>query len=376
MEVSFMQEGFQLRDVFNPTVVQQLAHTIKRTWPAFDPVGFATTITTQLGPLSFGARNTLIRDTLWAYLPKDFPQAVQILLDSLGPEIPHCEVTGFDGFIVMSQNDFVAKYGLDYFDISMQALYEMTKRFTAEGAIRAFIQRYPEQTLALLRQWAEDPNCHVRRLVSEGTRPRLPLAPRLRHFIQDPRPVLALLEQLKTDPELVVRRSVANNLNDIAKDHPDLVVETLAAWHKTKDPGTHWIIGHAARTLLKQGHPGALRLLGYASDTTISISAIRLNQTTIRMGDDLVFGFDIQSTAQAPQNLMIDYVIHHVKANGKRVPKVFKLAKKQLLGHATLRLSKKHSFRPINTRVYYPGQHLLAIQINGVIYAQQAFELT
>jgi hypothetical protein len=188
--------------------------------------------------------------------------------------------------------------------------------------------------------------------------------------------VLALLEQLKTDPELVVRRSVANNLNDIAKDHPDLVVETLAAWHKTKDPGTHWIIGHAARTLLKQGHPGALRLLGYASDTTISISAIRLNQTTIRMGDDLVFGFDIQSTAQAPQNLMIDYVIHHVKANGKRVPKVFKLAKKQLLGRATLRLSKKHSFRPINTRVYYPGQHLLAIKINGVIYAQQAFELT
>jgi hypothetical protein len=118
----------------------------------FDPVGFATTITTQLGPLSFGARNTLIRDTLWAYLPKDFPQAMQILLDSLGPQIPHCEVTGFDGFIVMSQNDFVVKYGLDYFDISMQALYEMTKRFTAEGAIRAFIQRYPEQTLALLRR--------------------------------------------------------------------------------------------------------------------------------------------------------------------------------------------------------------------------------
>jgi hypothetical protein len=147
MEVSFMQEGFQLRDVFNPTVVEQLAHTIKRTWPAFDPVGFATTITTQLGPLSFGARNTLIRDTLWAYLPKDFPQAVQILLDSLGPEIPHCEVTGFDGFIVMSQNDFVAKYGLDYFDISMQALYEMTKRFTAEGAIGPSFSAIPSRLL-------------------------------------------------------------------------------------------------------------------------------------------------------------------------------------------------------------------------------------
>jgi 3-methyladenine DNA glycosylase AlkC len=167
---------------------------------------------------------------LWAYLPKDFPQAVQILLDSLGPEISQCEISGFDGFIVMPQNDFVAKYGLEHFDISMQALYEMTKRFTAEGAIRAFIQTYPDQTLAVLRQWAQDPNCHVRRLVSEGTRPRLPLAPRLAQFVRDPRPVLALLELFNTDSELMVRRSVANNLNDIAKDHPDLVVEIFRAW--------------------------------------------------------------------------------------------------------------------------------------------------
>ena len=215
-----MQQGFQLREVFNPAVVDQLAHNIARTWPTFDQIGFATTINSQLVSLNFGARNTLIRDTLWAYLPKEFPQAVQILVDSLGPEIPHCEITGFDGFIIMPQNDFVAKYGLDFFDISMQALYAMTKRFTAEGAIRAFIQKYPDQTLARLRQWAEDPNCHVRRLVSEGTRPRLPLAPRLGQFIRDPRPVLALLDQLKADPELMVRRSVANNLNDIAKDHP------------------------------------------------------------------------------------------------------------------------------------------------------------
>jgi 3-methyladenine DNA glycosylase AlkC len=370
-----MQQGFQLRDVFNPVVVDQLAGNISRTWPAFDQVGFASTVNAQLGLLSFGARNNLIRDTLWAYLPKDFPQAVQILLDSLGPEISQCEITGFDGFIVMPQNDFVAKYGLEHFDISMQALYEMTKRFTAEGAIRAFIQTYPDQTLTVLGQWAQDPNCHVRRLVSEGTRPRLPLAPRLSQFIRDPQPVLALLELLKADPELMVRRSVATNLNDIAKDHPDLVVETLAAWHNIASPGTQWIIGHAARTILKQGHPDALTLLGYPPTICISVPEIQLNQTTIRMGNDLMFGFEIRSTADIAQNLMIDYVIHHRKANGKLAPKVFKLMNKKLPARETLHLSKRHSFRAINTRVYYPGQHLLGIQINGTTWAQQTFEL-
>jgi 3-methyladenine DNA glycosylase AlkC len=370
-----MQQDFQLREVFNPAVVQQLAHTIARTWPAFDDAGFATTITTQLDALSFGARNALIRDTLWAYLPKDFPQAVQILLDSLGPEIPHCEVTSFDGFIVMPQNDFVAKYGLGSFDISMRALYEMTKRFTAEGAIRAFIQTYPEQTLALLRQWAEDPNCHVRRLVSEGTRPRLPLAPRLPEFIMDPRPVLALLEQLNSDSELMVRRSVANNLNDIAKDHPDLVVETLARWKQAADPSTAWLMSHAARTLLKQGHAGALALLGYGATTSISVSSFQLKQAQVRMGEDLVFAIDIQSTADAPQSLMIDYVVHHMKANGKLAPKVFKLTKKRLGPRETLSLSKRHAFRPLSTRVYYSGRHALELQINGQRWGWQEFEL-
>jgi 3-methyladenine DNA glycosylase AlkC len=370
-----MQQGFQLRDVFNPAAVEQLAEAIRRTWPAFDHISFAATINAELEALSFGGRSNLIRETLRTYLPSDFPKAVQILLDSLGPPIPHCEISGFDGFIVMPQNDFVAKYGLDYFDISMRALYEMTQRFTAEGAIRAFLQHYPDQTLAVLRQWATDPNCHVRRLVSEGTRPRLPLAPRLRHFVRDPRPVLALLEQLKADPEFMVRRSVANNLNDIAKDHPDLVVETLTAWRKENHPGTHWIIGHAARTLLKQGHADALALLEYPPAVGLNLSALRLSQTTVRMGDDLVFAFEIQSSAAAPQNLMIDYVIHHVKANGTLAPKVFKLAKKRLVPNQSLHLSRKHSFRAKTTRAYYPGQHVLEIQINGTIYARHAFEL-
>lgn len=369
-----MQQEFRLRDVFNSAAVEQLAHSIERAWPAFDGKGFATTISSQLPALSFGGRNALIRDTLRAYLPQEFPEAVRILLDALGPEIEHCEVTGFDGFIVMPQNDFVAAYGLSHLDLSLRALYELTKRFTAEGAIRTFLQAYPEQTLARLTEWATDPNCHIRRLVSEGTRPRLPLAPRLSAFVTDPRPVLNLLERLKADPVLMVRRSVANNLNDIAKDHPDLVVETLARWKRAADPGTPWIIGHAARTLLKQGHAGALALLGYAA-TSISVASFQLKQTKVHMGEDLVFAIDIQSTAGEPQSLMIDYVVHHMKANGKLAPKVFKLAKKRLRPHETLSLSKRHAFRPLSTRVYYGGRHALELQINGQRWGWQEFEL-
>lgn len=369
------QSEFRLRDVFNPAMVEQLAHRITQAWPAFDRAGFAATVNSQLEMLSFGGRNALIRDSLRAYLPQEFPEAVQILLDALGPEIPHCELSGFDGFMVMPQNDFVAAYGLGHLDLSLRALYELTKRFTAEGAIRAFLKAYPEQTLTRLAEWAADPNCHVRRLVSEGTRPRLPLAPRLPAFVKDPRPVLALLERLKADPVLMVRRSVANNLNDIAKDHPDLVVETLARWKQAADPGTQWISGHATRTLLKQGHADALALLGYEAATSISVAAFQLKETRVHMGEELVFAIDIQSTADVPQRLMIDYVVHHMKANGKLTPKVFKLAKKQLRPRETLSLSKRHAFRLLSTRVYYPGRHALELQINGQRWGWLEFEL-
>jgi 3-methyladenine DNA glycosylase AlkC len=221
-----MDQNFQVRDVFNENGVDQLAANLAKVWANFDADGFRQSINPQLKSLAFSERAALIRDTLYEYLPKDFPGALDIILRALPPELPNCEFTGFEGFMVLPQNEFVAKYGLEHYDLSMQALYEMTKRFSAEGAIRAFILKYPEKTLAILSQWAEDENCHVRRLVSEGTRPRLPWAIQLKPFIENPRPVLDLLEKLKTDPVLMVRLSVANNLNDIAKDNPDQVVKT------------------------------------------------------------------------------------------------------------------------------------------------------
>ena len=370
-----MEQNFLVRNVFNERAVHQLAATLAAAWHEFNATGFSQTINSQLKPLSFSERAALIRDSLWEYLPKDYPRALEIILKALPPESPNHEITGFDGFMIMPQNDFVAKYGLGHYDLSIQALYQMTKRFTAEGAIRAFLLTYPEKTLAILSKWAEDENCHVRRLVSEGTRPRLPWSIQLKPFIEDPRPVLTLLEKLKTDPELMVRRSVANNLNDIAKDNPDQVVETLRRWSRIEDTGTQWLIRHAARTLVKQGNQEMLASLGYLPEVYISSSKIELNKATIKLGEALIFSFKVRSTSEHTQSLVIDYVIHHVKANGKLQPKVFKLTRRNLEAGEAVQISKKHSFRPIRTRKYYAGVHRLEIQVNGKVYAKVKFEL-
>jgi 3-methyladenine DNA glycosylase AlkC len=370
-----MENNFQVRDVYNQRVVNHLADNITQAWPEFDRKGFSRSINSKLKSLTFSERTALIRDTLWEYLPKEYPRALEIILQALPLELPDCEFTGYGGFIVLPQNEFVAKYGLEHYELSIQALYKMTKRFSAEGAIRPFILQYPERTLAILATWAEDENCHVRRLVSEGTRPRLPWTMQLKPFIRDPRPVLRLLEKLKSDPVLMVRRSVANNLNDIAKDNPDVAVETLARWMKIKNEGTKWLIRHAARTLVKQGNKHVLSVLGYGSEVAVEVVNLQLNKPVVKTGNDLSFSFEVRSTSTEEQDLVIDYIIYYVKANGRLAPKVFKLARKKLKARETVLLTKRHSFRPISTRKYYPGKHALEIQINGMKCGKTEFEL-
>jgi len=362
-----MEEGFLLRDAFNTKNVTALSNNIKKVYPSFKQKEFAQSIIKKLSSLNFGPRSHLIVKQLYTFLPKDFPQAAQILIDSLMPEIVDGVegLTEWDRFIVWPETEFIAAYGLDDYDISMTALYEMTKRFSSEGAIRPFIQKYPKKTLKLLEKWTKDPNCHVRRLVSEGTRPRLPLCGRLPQFQKDPRPVIQLLEKLKDDPSLYVRRSVANNLNDIAKDNPDIVVRTLTQWKKINNKETQWLITHAARTLLKQGNKQALALLGYTINPKLTITAFEILTPTFKIGESLRFSLAIQSTAKQQQRLMIDYAIHYTKANNKLKDKVFKLAKKTIKPNESFTLKKKHSFKQMTTRKHYPGKHSLEIIING-----------
>lgn len=371
-----MAEEFQLREVFNAEVVRDFAAAIKTSWADFDETGFKNAIIPKFPELSYGDRSKLITENLRQFLPKDYPTAIDILLQSLMPEMEGEELSGSGRFIVMPQCAFVSSYGKEHYDVSIHALYEMTKRFTAENDLRTFIELEPERTLSILHKWAIDPNCHIRRLVSEGTRPRLPLGRRLKMFITDPKPLVDLLGKLIPEPTLLVRRSIANNLNDIAKDNPDIVVETLDNWranHPSEE--MEWLIKHATRTLIKQGHSGALRLLGFSDQPQVQMTNFQFVNDQIKVGDYLEFSFDLISEAKTEQQLAIDFVIYFKKANGKHAPKVFKLTTKTIQPGETLSLKKRHSFKKIGIRPYYSGTHRIAIQVNGQEQALIPFEL-
>ncbi len=364
---------FEFRTVFNSERVKDLSNWISEVYPSFDKKQFVDEIAKNIDQLSYKDRMILITENLERFLPKDYPQAVDILLRALPDELESEELSGFDNFIILPLTHFVARNGLDYFDISTNALYEMTKRFTAENDIRPFIEKYPEQMETLLASWARDENLHVRRLVSEGTRPRLPLGSRLHQYVKDPKPVVKLLELLKDDDVLYVRRSVANNLNDIAKDNPAIVCETLEKWNKEiKNDNMQWLTSHALRTLIKQAYPAALELVGI-SPAEFEISNFQLIPE-IRIGEDQVFSFDIKNTG-AKTDFLIDFIIHFKKANGKNAEKVFKLKRTMLNSGQSITISKKYSFAVRTTRKLYPGEHFISLKVNGKVWGMEKFDL-
>lgn len=364
-----MEENSQFRDVFNRESVSALAERIKTVYDSFAKNEFINYAVNNFQKLTLSERNQQICKALKKYLPPNFPEAVKILLDAQTSELEKEELEGREGFIVMPQTVFVSENGMDHFDLSMHALEEMTKRFTSEFAIRYFLIEHPQKTLEQMKKWAIAENCHVRRLASEGSRPRLPWAMRLNDFIKDPKPVIEILELMKFSKERLVERSIANNLNDIAKDNPEVVTDTLSKWQK--EGVSNWLITHALRTLFKQGNPQALKLCGYDPQAKIRLENLKLASQEVIFGETLQFSFEIHS--EASERLMVDYIVHHMKANGKLAPKVFKLAKKTISGTETM--SKSHSIKAISTRKYYPGKHLLQIQINGKVLTEKEFTL-
>ena len=274
----------------------------------------------------------------------------------------------------MPMTHYVGLCGHGHFDLSMTLFKELTKRFSSEFGIRFFLLESPDKTLSILKKWANDKDRHVRRLVSEGTRPRLPWAMRLPIFIKDPMPVIDLLEQLKDDDEVYVRRSVANNLNDIAKDHPDIVAEIAAQWIKGASEERKKLIRHACRTLIKNGHKKTLKVLGF-NPPKIKQASIDILTPEVVFGDVLQFTMTIVSDSKQKQALMIDYIIHHQKANGTTSPKVFKWQTTTLPAKKTLTSTKKHAIKKITTRVYYPGTHTVEVVVNGVSVGAADFQL-
>jgi len=364
-------ERFLIRNLFSKESVKKLAKRIKRNYSKFDEKAFVKKINSKLDPLSFGDRNKLIQDALIEYLPDNFEEVVDILIASLGEKLEGNYMSDED-FIVMSETYVIERLGLDHFDLSMKALYEMTMRLSSEGGIRRFIEKYPEKSLKLLKKWTKDKNVHVRRLVSEGTRPRLPLESPIRMFITDPKPLIELLNELKDDTELYVRRSVANNLNDISKDNPKIVVDTVRKWKKNASAERMWLIRHALRTLFKRGNKDALELMGYGHPEVSQVK-LELHQGSVKFGDSL--GFSVSFTSDKDQKLMIDYAVHYMKANGKHKAKVFKLRIMHAKKGQDVQFHKKHAFREMTTRKHHKGKHVVEILINGYAFEKKEMEL-
>lgn len=323
----------------------------------------------QWDTLELKERMAHIVEALAKHLPSDFARATQILIEATGA----AQLS--ESFIPIVPCDYVAAYGLAEWQLSMDALEILTQYGTAEGAIRPFILQESERTMAKMCEWTTHENEHVRRLASEGCRPRLPWNMALPEFKDDPTPILPILNALKNDPADYVQRSVANNLNDIAKDNPAVVIATLREWNQHPTPEIKWITSHGLRTLIKAGNRDALALLGYPSKLAIAVNSFQLDKQQVTMGDAIEISFAVQSISDEPQNLMIDYVLHAVKVNGKRSPKVWKLKKVVLNGGEQLDISKKHLFKPVTTRKYYAGAHRIELQINGDIYGGVDFEL-
>ena len=302
-----------------------------------------------------------ITRTLKTYLPTHYIEALEVLFT--------IDETCL-GFPYLFFPDFVATYGLEdeHWEFSMKALERFTQRSSSEFAIRAFLLRDPKRVMSQMTLWSTHENEHVRRLASEGCRPRLPWGMGLPIFKQDPTPVLSILEQLKADPSLYVRKSVANNLNDIAKDHPAVVLKAAQRW-KGEDPHTNWIIRQGCRTLIRQANPEALQLFGYASPTDIAplttFAFLSVLPSSVAIGERCELNYELCIRDGEPVHLRIEYGIDFVKAKGHTSRKSFLLSDKTVIGGTRLTGTRKHNWSNLTTRLHYPGEHRIALLVNG-----------
>jgi len=280
---------------------------------------------------------------------------------------------GFGGLEGMSLPAWVEIYGQDFPKLSVEALMELTKHSSSEFSVRPFIDNHQTDVMFEMQKWANDKNEHVRRLATEGCRPRLPWAMALKKLKADPADILPILDKLKADESLYVRKSVANNINDITKDNPNIALDLVEAWGYGSHVHTDWIIKHGLRSLIKSGDVRALKLLGFKK-VKISVMRFKLLQSQVQIGDNLDMELEIRNDGKKA-SMMLDYVVHFARAKGKMGKKVFKWKSLQLEAGEKMSLTKSHSFKKINTRRYYSGEHKVEVQINGEIVNSKTFNL-
>lgn len=318
--------------------------------------------------LSVRARSKKIAEKLGLFLPRNYEDALTVLFEIADSCI---------GFPYLFFPDFVSLYGQDEKDweLSMSALEKFTQYSSSEFAIRPFLLADSKRGINQMRIWAEHPNEHIRRLASEGCRPRLPWAESLAMYKKDPTPVISILKLLKEDSSLYVRKSVANNLNDISKDHPELILKVASDWIG-KNSHTDWIIRRGCRTLVKESHPEALTLFGYKlNQASISSSVISINPTTLSISETSVIHYSLFIHQESTTRIRIEYGIDFVKSNGQTRRKKFHLSDKEIIGTTQFTGTRKHKWKNLTTRQHYPGIHQIVLLVNGLEIARSQLNL-
>ena len=351
-----------LKDVFNRKFIKKLSADLKGSYPKFDEALFIKGALTKDWPeKALKQRMRHISENMKSCLPSDYKKAISLLK-------PVSD--NYSGLEHMIFPDFIELCGIDDLSASIEAMEYFTENSSSEFPIRFFIIKYEKQMLAQMKKWAKSKNEHHRRLASEGCRPRLPWAIGLPKYKKDPIAILPILEALKNDESEYVRRSVANNLNDISKDNPKVVIEIAKTW-KGLSPETDKLIKHGCRTLLKQGDPKTIKLFGFREPKDIQIKKFKVTKE-IKMGEEIEFSFTLNTDKKKLGLLRIEYIIEFVRQNNKTGKKVFKVSEGRY-DEAERKIIKKHSFQPISTRKYYTGKHSISVVVNGIVLSTKRF---
>jgi 3-methyladenine DNA glycosylase AlkC len=360
-----------LKNMYNLQYFERLCPHMQTAIPGFNSKDFISGIFNKSWPgMELKERVRHITLVLHNFMPKHFPDACGILI-SLSQVLKKAGITE-QGFQTIFLPDYIQVFGSDYMTESLHAIEEVTKLVSAEYAIRPFIIQNPKQAMKQMQAWSKHQNANVRRLSSEGCRPRLPWAMGIPEFKKDPTSILPILENLKDDPSEYVRRSVANNLNDIGKDHPELVLQIVKKW-QGKNADTDWIIKHGCRSLLKKGNNTALILHGFNPESRATIKNLLLPKKRIKIGDVLTFDFNFVNQERTPSNFRLEYSIDYITASGKISRKIFKVTENKFKPDVLIPIARKQSFKDLTTRKHFKGKHVLSILVNGKRMASSDF---
>jgi 3-methyladenine DNA glycosylase AlkC len=359
-----------LKNMYSAAFFETLCPVLKKCIPGFDCRDFTFQVFNNQWPdFELKERVRHIAVTLHNFLPKDFEKASKILIQ-LSNELK--EIVHEQGFAVIFIPEYIQLYGLDHPSIALDAIEKITQLVSAEFAIRPFIIQHEKQTMKKMLEWSTHIEPSVRRLSSEGCRPRLPWAMALPEFKKNPEAVLSILENLKEDASEYVQRSIANNLNDIAKDHPQLVLKIAKRW-RGKNPNTDWIIKHGCRTLLKKGDTAALSLHGFNHAHKAKVQELVLEKKKVKIGEHLFFHFNFSNLEKKPADFRLEYSIDYITSTDKTSRKVFKITENSFAPGEKALINRKQSFKDFTTRKHFKGKHYLSILANGKKLATTEF---